>query len=51
VPWIVLPPAVNLPLKRWLKSRGEKSGEFLVSVHVSLLKVIAYTRTTPRESK
>ena len=37
-------------VKRCWKSRGEKSGDSRVSVHTPSTKVIAYRRTTPRES-
>ena len=38
------------PVKRCRKSRGEKSVDSRVSVHTPSANVIAYRRTTPRES-
>ena len=50
-PRIVAPSSSNVPVNRCEKSSGEKSGASLVSDHTRPSNVIAYVRTTPRESK
>ena len=42
--------SLKVPVKRCRKSSGVKSGDSRVSVHTPSPKVIAYSRTTPRES-
>ena len=49
-PLMVLPSSLNLPVKRCRNSSGVKSGDSRKSVHTLSAKVIAYSRTTPRES-
>jgi hypothetical protein len=45
-PLMVFPSWLKVPVKRRLKSKGEKSGDSRVSIHTPSASLIAYRRTT-----